>query len=54
MLLCPCGRANIGQIKRTLKQQISEHITAVPPDNIDYAVVKHFTEANHGSLITFL
>ena len=49
MLSCPCGLAYVGQTKRPLKQRISEHKTAIRTGNMDYAIAKHYAEANHGS-----
>ncbi|KAL7388934.1 hypothetical protein ABVT39_016775 [Epinephelus coioides] len=49
MLSCPCGLVYVGQTKRPLKQRISEHKTAIRTGNMDYAIAKHYAEANHGS-----
>lgn len=49
MLTCLCGKAYIGQTKRCLKIRISEHKTAIRTGNTDYAMAKHYLEAQHGS-----
>ena len=49
MLVCPCGQAYVGKTKRPLKQRISEHKTAIRTGNMDYAIAKHYAQANHGS-----
>ena len=49
MLLCPCGFAYVGQTKCPLKQRIFKHKTAIGTGNMDYAIAKHYAEANHGS-----
>ena len=49
MLTCPCGKAYVGQTKRCLKVRISEHKTAIRTANIEYAMAKHYLEAEHGS-----
>ena len=40
--LCPCGLAYVGQTKRPLKQQISEHETAICTGNVDDAIANHY------------
>ena len=49
MLTCPCGKAYVRQTKRCLKLRISEHKTAIRTGNVEYAMAKHYLEANHGS-----
>ena len=49
MLKCPCGLAYIGQTKRKLKLRIGEHKTAIRTQNPEYAMARHYKEANHGS-----
>ena len=48
LLTCPCGKAYVGQTKRQLKIRISEHKTAIRTGNLDYAMAKHYAEAQHG------
>lgn len=45
MIKFPRGQAHVGQTKRALKQQISEHKTAFRIGNMEYAVAKHYPEA---------
>ena len=49
MLRCMCGLSYIGQTKRQLKIRIGEHKTAIRTQNMEYAMARHFKEANHGS-----
>ena len=49
MLKCPCGLAYIGQTKRPLKVRIGEHKTAIRTKNLEYAMARHYLQANHGS-----
>ena len=49
LLKCPCGMAYIGQTKRPLKIRIGEHKTAIRTGNLEYAMARHYKQANHGS-----
>ena len=49
LLKCPCGLAYIGQTKRPLKIRIGEHKTAIRTGNLEYAMARHYIQANHGS-----
>ena len=39
----------MGQTKRNLKVRIGEHKTAIRTGNLEYAMARHYKEANHGS-----
>ena len=49
LLKCPCGLAYIGQTKQPLKILIGEHKTAIRTGNLEYAMARHYIQANHGS-----
>lgn len=49
MLKCPCGLVYVGQTKRPLKLRIAEHKAAIRNRNMDYAIARHYVQANHGS-----
>lgn len=49
MLKWPCGLVYVGQTKRALKLRIAEHKMAILTKNIEYAIVRHYMKANHGS-----
>ncbi len=48
ILKSPCGFIYVGQTKRNLKLRIAEHKAAVRNENMDYAIVRHYKERNHG------
>ena len=41
--------AYVGQTKRSLKIRIGEHKTAIRTGNLEYAMARHYIQANHGS-----
>lgn len=49
ILKCPCGLIYVGQTKRSLKLRIAEHKAAIRNKNMDYAIARHYIQANHGS-----